>query len=384
MKVYLDNNATTRIAPEVLDAMLPFLTEKFGNPSSFHSFGSDLMEEIETAREKVAALLGARAGEIVFTSGGTESDNMALTCSTSINPLKPGLVTSMIEHPAVLETAECIRSRGHPVGLSEVNHDGTLNMDSFISLITEQTGLVSIMMANNETGVIMPVEEIARIAHEKGTLFHTDAVQAAGKIPIDVRSSGIDMLSISAHKLHGPKGAGALFIREGIDLPPFMLGGHQENGMRAGTYNTAGIVGLGVAASLAAEHLLEEKGRAGLLLGRLEAGILEKCPGAIIVSAGARRLPNTATVLFRGVESEAVMTLLDIEGICVSSGSACSTGEETSSYVLAAMGIGADDANTALRFSLSRYTTGREIDYVLEALPPIINKLRKISPYANR
>jgi len=309
---------------------------------------------------------------------------MALTCSASINPLKPGLVTSTIEHPAVLETAECIRSRGHPVGLSEVNHDGTLNMDSFISLITEQTGLVSIMMANNETGVIMPVEETARIAHERGALFHTDAVQAAGKIPIDVRSSGIDMLSISAHKLHGPKGAGALFIREGIDLPPFMLGGHQENGLRAGTYNTAGIIGLGVAASLAAEHLLEEKGRTGLLLGRLEAGILEKCPGAIIVSAGARRLPNTATVLFRGVESEAVMTLLDIEGICVSSGSACSTGEETSSYVLAAMGIGADDANTALRFSLSRYTTGREIDCVLEVLPPIINKLRKISPYANR
>lgn len=384
MKVYLDNNATTRIAPEVLDAMLPFLTEKFGNPSSFHSFGSDLMEEIETAREKVAALLGARAGEIVFTSGGTESDNMALTCSTSINPLKPGLVTSTIEHPAVLETAESIRSRGHPVGLSEVNHDGTLDMASFISLITEQTGLISIMMANNETGVIMPVEKAARIAHERGALFHTDAVQAAGKIPIDVRSSGIDMLSISSHKLHGPKGAGALFIREGIDLPPFMLGGHQENGMRAGTYNTAGIIGLGAAASLAAEHLLEEKGRTGLLLGRLEAGILEKCPGAIIVGAGARRLPNTATVLFRGVESEAVMTLLDMEGICVSSGSACSTGEETSSYVLAAMGIRPDDANTALRFSLSRYTTDREIDYVLEVLPPIIDKLRKISPYANR
>ena len=228
MKVYLDNNATTRISPEVLDAMLPFLTEKFGNPSSFHSFGSDLMEEIEAAREKVAALLGAHAGEIVFTSGGTESDNMALTCSASINPLKPGLVTSMIEHPAVLETAECIRSRGHPVGLSEVDHDGTLNMDSFESLISEQTGLVSIMMANNETGVIMPVEEISRIAHERGALFHTDAVQAAGKIPIDVRSSGIDMLSISAHKLHGPKGVGALFIREGIDIPPFMLGGHQE------------------------------------------------------------------------------------------------------------------------------------------------------------
>jgi cysteine desulfurase len=384
VKVYLDNNATTRIAPEVLDAMLPFLTERFGNPSSFHSFGSDLMEDIEAAREKVAVLLGADAEEIVFTSGGTESDNMALIGATSINPLKPGLVTSTIEHPAVLDTAGYIKGKGHPVGLSEVNIDGTLNMDSLNSCISEQTGLVSIMMANNETGVILPVAEAARIAHERGALFHTDAVQAVSKIPVDVRSSGIDMLSISAHKLHGPKGVGVLFVRKGIDIPPFMLGGHQEKGMRAGTYNTAGIVGLGVAAELAVRHLSEENGRTGLLLERLEGGILEKCPGAVVVGADAERLPNTSTVLFRGVESEAVMTLLDIEGICVSSGYACSTGEETSSYVLAAMGIGAVDANTALRFSLSRYTTGREIDYVLEVLPPIIEKLREISPYANR
>jgi len=384
VKVYLDNNATTRIAPEVLDAMLPFLTESFGNPSSFHSFGSDLMEDIEKAREKVAVLLGARAEEIVFTSGGTESDNTALIGATAINPLKPGIVTSMIEHPAVLQTAEYIRSKGHPVGLSEVNSDGTLNMDSFAGLISEHTGLISIMMANNETGVIMPIEEAARMAHERGALFHTDAVQAVSKIPLDVRSSSIDMLSISAHKFHGPKGVGALFIRKGIEIPPFMLGGHQEKGMRAGTYNTAGIVGLGVAAELAVRHLSEESGRTGLLLERLESGILEKCPGAAIVGENAGRLPNTATVLFRGVESEAVLTLLDIEGICVSSGSACSTGEESPSYVLAAMGIDAVDANTALRFSLSRYTTGREIDYVLEVLPPIIEKLRKISPYANR
>ena len=384
MKVYLDNNATTRIAPEVLDAMLPFLTEKFGNPSSFHSFGCDLMEDIEDAREKVAALLGASAEEIVFTSGGTESDNMALTSAITINPLKPGLVTSAIEHPAVLETAEHIKINGHPVGVSEVNSDGTLNMDSLESCISEQTGLVSIMMANNETGVIMPVEEAACLAHKAGALFHTDAVQAVSKIPVDVRSSGIDMLSISAHKLHGPKGVGAFFIRKGIEIPPFMMGGHQENGMRAGTYNTAGIVGLGVAASLAVRHLSEENGRTGLLLEMLESGILEKCPGAVIVGAGAARLPNTSTVLFRGVESEAVMTLLDIEGICVSSGSACSTGEDSPSYVLEAMGIDAVDANTALRFSLSRYSTSREIDYVLEVLPPIIEKLREISPYASR
>ncbi len=383
MKAYLDNNATTRIAPEVLDAMLPFYTERFGNPSSFHSFGSDLMEDIEAAREKVAVLLGANAEEIVFTSGGTESDNTALIGATTINPLKPGLVTSKIEHPAVLETAEYIKSKGHPVGFSEVNNDGTLNMNSLESFISEQTGLVSIMMANNETGVIMPVAEVARKAHERRALFHTDAVQAVGKIPVDVRSLGIDMLSISAHKLHGPKGVGALFIRKGIEIPPFMLGGHQEKGIRAGTYNTAGIVGLGVAAELAVRHLLEENGITGLLLERLEGGILERCPGTVIAGADVERLPNTVTILFRGVESEAVMTLLDMEGICVSSGSVCSSGDESSSYVLSAMGIDAVDANTALRFSLSRYTTGREIDYVLEVLPSIIEKLREISPYAN-
>ncbi len=382
MKIYLDNNATTRIAPEVLDAMLPFLTERFGNPSSFHSFGSDIMDDIEAAREKVAALLGAHAEEIVFTSGGTESDNMALIGAASINPLKPGLVISRIEHPAVIATAEYLKNRGHPLKISDVNSDGTLNMSSFESCISEQTGIVSIMMANNETGVIIPVKEVARSAHEKGALFHTDAVQAVSKIPVDVRSMGIDMLSISAHKLHGPKGVGALFIRKGIEIPPFMLGGHQEKGMRAGTYNAAGIVGLGVAAELASRHLLEENGRTGLLLDKLESGLLEKCPGAVIACADAARLPNTATVLFRGVESEAVMTLLDMEGVCVSSGSACSTGENSSSYVLSAMGIDALDANTAIRFSLSRYTTGREIDYVLEVLPPIIEKLREISPYA--
>ncbi|MEN8208261.1 MAG: aminotransferase class V-fold PLP-dependent enzyme, partial [Candidatus Fermentibacteria bacterium] len=290
---------------------------------------------------------------------------------------------SEIEHPAVLETAMYLRSKGHPVALSKVSGEGTLDIDFFENSISEKTGLVSIMMANNETGVIQPIEEAARIAHERGVLFHTDAVQAVSKIPVDVRSSGIDMLSISGHKFHGPKGVGAIFIRKGIDVPPFMIGGHQERGMRAGTSNTAGIVGLGVAASLAVQHLSEDNDIMGRQLEKLESGILEKCPGAAIAGADAGRLPNTATVLFRGVESEAVMTLLDLEGICVSSGSACSTGEESPSYVLAAMGISAIDSNTALRFSLSRYTTGREIDYVLDVLPPIIEKLRKISPYAN-
>ena len=383
MKVYLDSNATTRMAPEVLDAMLPFLTERFGNPSSFHSFGSDIMEDIEKARKEVAELIGADAEEIIFTSGGTESDNTAIIGAVEINPLKPGLVTSRIEHPAVLETAEYLAGKRHPVAFSEVNSDGTLNMVSLENCISEQTGIVSIMMANNETGVTMPVEEAARKAHEAGALFHTDAVQAVGKIAVDVKSMGIDMLSLSAHKFHGPKGVGALYIKKGIKIHPLMHGGHQEKGMRAGTLNAPGIVGLGKAAELAARHLSEEIGRTGLLLGRLEKGILGKCPGAVVTGAEVIRLPNTVTVMFKGVESEAVMTLLDIEGICVSSGSACSTGEETPSYVLSAMGINPVDANTAIRFSLSRYTTDREIEYVMEILPPIIEKLRKISPYAD-
>lgn len=382
MKVYLDNNATTRVAPEVLDAMLPFLTKRFGNPSSFHSFGSDVMEDIEKARNRVAELIGADAEEIYFTSGGTESDNTALIGAVEINPLKPGFVTSRIEHPAVLETAEYIAEERHPVSFSEVNSDGTLNMDSFDSYISEQTGLVSIMMANNETGVVVQVEEAARKAHEAGALFHTDAVQAVGKIAVNVKSIGIDMLSLSAHKFHGPKGVGALYIRKGIKIPPLMLGGRQEKGMRAGTYNAPGIVGLGKAAELAAEYLSEKIDETESLLERLEKGILDSCSGAVIAGADTRRLPNTATVMFKGVESEAVMTILDIEGIFVSSGSACSTGDETPSYVLSAMGIDTVDANTAIRFSLSRYTTNREIDYVMEILPPIIEKLRKISPFA--
>jgi cysteine desulfurase len=382
VKVYLDSNATTRVAPEVLDTMLPFLKKRFGNPSSFHSFGSDIMEDIEKARRRVAELIGADAEEIIFTSGGTESDNTAIIGALEINPLKPGLVTSRIEHPAVIETAKYIAGKKHPVAFSEVNNDGTLNMSSFENYVSEQTGLVSIMMASNETGVIMPVKEAARKAHEKGALFHSDAVQAVGKISVDVKSMGIDMLSLSAHKFHGPKGVGALYIRKGIKIHPFMLGGNQEKGMRAGTFNAPGIVGLGKAAELAAEHLSDDSVRTGLLLGRLEKGILNNCSGAVVAGADARRLPNTATVIFKGVESEAVMTMLDIEGICVSSGSACSTGEGTPSYVLSAMGINPVDANTAIRFSLSRYTTEREIEYVIEILPPIVEKLRKISPFA--
>jgi cysteine desulfurase len=383
VKTYLDNNATTRMAPEVLDAMMPFLTERYGNPSSFHSFGSAVMEEIETSREKVAALIGASPKEIVFTSGGTESDNAAIMGGRSINPLKPVVITSSVEHPAVLRTAERIMNDGTPVEFVGVRRDGTLDIDRLGGLITSSTGLVSLMMANNETGVMFPVAEAASMAREAGALFHTDAVQAVGKVPVDVSSMGIDLLSLSAHKFHGPKGIGALFIREGVSLPPFITGGHQERGNRAGTYNAAGIIGLGTAAELALKSMNGKSDLTGYMLRKLEKGILDSCPGSKVLGGKAPRLPNTCTVLFRGVESEAVMTLLDLEGICVSSGSACSTGDSSPSHVLTAMGIDPMEANTAIRFSISRYTSEREIDLVLETLPSIIDRLSRISPYAD-
>lgn len=383
MKAYLDNNATTRMAPEVLEAMMPFLRERYGNPSSFHSFGSEVMDDIEEAREKVAALIGAEADEIYFTSGGTESDNTALAGGCAVNPLRPGLVVSAVEHPAVLRTAELMKSRGTPVGFVRVGRDGSLDLDSLGSSISVSTGLVSVMAANNETGVVFPVSRIADIVHSAGAMLHTDAVQAAGKIRLDVREMDVDLLSLSAHKFHGPKGVGILFVRQGLELPPLVTGGHQERGMRAGTYNAAGIVGMGRAAELAMEHLEGGLDEVAGLLGRMEGAILDSCRGSRVVAGEAPRLPNTTTILFRGVESEAVMTLLDMEGIYVSSGSACSTGEVAPSHVLTAMGIDARDANTAIRFSISRYTGEKEIEALMEVLPGIIDRLRKISPYAD-
>ena len=382
MEVYLDNNATTRMAPEVLDAMMPFFNDQYGNPSSFHTFGSNLMEHIEKARQQVADLIGALPSEIFFTSGGTESDNTALFHGVETDPEKPGLVTSVVEHPAVLETARYLEQTGHPLGLVKVKSSGSIDLDSLEGLLSGNTGLVSIMKANNETGVIMPIKEAAEITHRAGALFHTDAVQAVGKIPIDVKAEEIDLLSLSAHKFHGPKGIGALYARKEIKLKPFMHGGHQEKGIRSGTYNIAGIVGLGKAADMARQFIAEEALRTSFLLNKLESGILNGCPGTVIVGADAERLPNTATVLFVSVESEAILTLIDLAGISVSSGSACSTGSKDPSYVLTSMGISAGDANTAIRFSLSTYTSDQEIDYVLEELLPIVEKLRKISPLA--
>ena len=380
--VYLDNAATTRVAPEVLEAMLPFLKEQFGNPSSFHSFGSSQMEAIEKARGQVARLLGAKCEEIYFTSGGTESDNQALRGAVKIDPARKGIVTSAVEHPAVLETAKALEEEGCSLGIAEVNTNGELDLESLRGLVNQQTSIVSIMAANNETGVVMPLKEAAEIAHKAGALFHTDAVQMVGKSPIDVHSLDIDILSLSAHKLHGPKGVGAIYIKKGISLPPMLTGGHQEKGVRSGTYNAPGIVGMGKAAELALTHLKETIIMERDLRETFETRVLESCPGSFVVAANAaHRLPGTVTIIFRGIESEAVLTLLDMQGVYASSGSACSTGSKNPSHVLYAMGVDYTLANSALRFSLSRYTTEEEIDRTVELLSVVVERLRRISPY---
>ncbi len=380
--VYLDNAATTRVAPEVLEAMLPFFRDQFGNPSSFHSFGSSRMEAIEKARGQVARLLGAKTEEIYFTSGGTESDNQALRGAVKIDSARRGIVTSAVEHPAVLETAKALKEDGCTLGIAGVNRNGELDLESLKELVNQQTAIVSIMAANNETGVIMPLAEAAEIAHEAGALFHTDAVQMVGKSPIDVHALNIDILSLSAHKLHGPKGVGAIYIKKGIKLPPILTGGYQEKGVRSGTYNAPGIVGLGKAAELALTHLKDTVVRERILRETLEKRVVESCPGSFVVAAGAKlRLPGTVTVIFKGIESEAVLTLLDMQGIYASSGSACSTGSENPSHVLYAMGVNYIQANSALRFSLSRYTTEEEIDRTVGTLSTIVERLRRISPY---
>ncbi|MFP4107262.1 MAG: cysteine desulfurase NifS [Phycisphaerae bacterium] len=384
--IYLDNNATTAVADEVREAMLPFLTELYGNPSSIHSFGGQVAKYIETAREQVAELLGCRPGEVLFTSCGTESDNTAIHSALNVYPERRHIVTTRVEHPAVRNLCRDL-ARDHRPGGSyrvtelPVNAAGQLNMPDVGDALVENTAVCSVMWANNETGTVFPVEKIGALCRDIGIPFHTDAVQAVGKIPMKVSELPIDMLSISGHKLHAPKGIGALYIRKGTRFSPYLIGGHQEASRRGGTEAVPLIVALGKAAELAKKNLEAENNRVKALRDKLENALLEKCPGAYINGDPDSRLPNTANVSFEYIEGESILLMLDQYGICASSGSACTTGSLEPSHVLHAMGVPYTRAHGSIRFSLSVYNTEEEIDKVIEVMPPIIRRLREISPF---
>jgi cysteine desulfurase len=379
--VYLDNNATTQVAPEVLEAMLPYFHELYGNPSSMHSFGGQVMKQVRKAREQLAALLGASPEEIIFTSCGTESDNAAIHSALASCPDKRHIVTSRVEHPAVRALCAHLATQGYRLTELPVDGEGRLDMEQYKRALTPDTAIVSLMWANNETGVVFPVEKAAEIARERHILFHTDAVQAVGKIPINLANTHIDMLSLSGHKLHAPKGIGVLYLRKGTKFSPFLIGGHQERGRRGGTEATPSIIGLGVAAELAQKKMDIENTFVKDLRDRLEKSILEIVPNSKVNGDRASRLPNTTNISFEFVEGEGILLLMDEYGICASSGSACTSGSLQPSHVLRAMGIPFTMAHGSIRFSLSVYNTDEEIDFVIEKLPPIIDTLRSMSPY---
>jgi cysteine desulfurase len=380
--IYVDNNATTKVAPEVLEAMLPYFSEQYGNPSSMHSFGGNVAGAIKAARVSVANLIGATPGEIVFTSCGTESDGTAIRAAIESYPDKKHIVTSRVEHPAIKNLYESLSKKGYRTTFVPVDAKGRLDMDHLYDSLSDDTAVVSLMWGNNETGVIFPIEEISREVKNRGIIFHTDAVQAVGKIPINVGDTSVDMLSISGHKLHAPKGIGALYIRKGTKFSPFMIGGHQESGRRGGTENTAAIVGLGKAAELASEHQKNEGyGNVSRLRDKLEHALLEKVSNAMVNGDPENRLPNTTSIAFEYVEGEAILLMMNEHGICASSGSACTSGSLEPSHVLRAMGVPFTAAHGSIRFSLSRYNTEDEIDVIIETLPPIIERLRKLSPF---
>jgi cysteine desulfurase len=378
--VYLDNNATTQVAPEVLETILPYFHELYGNPSSAHSFGGQVAEKVAEAREQVAGLLGARPGEIIFTSGGTESDNAAVRSALAAYPEKRHIITSQVEHPAIRSLCQHLAKQGYRVTEVPVTGQGELDMDLYAKSLTPDTAIVSLMWANNETGVIFPIERAAEMAKDKGILFHTDAVQAIGKIPINMRRNAVDMLSLSGHKLHSPKGIGVLYTRTGLKFKPYVIGGHQERSRRAGTENTPAIIGLGKACELAALRLEEENTRVKHLRDKLEKEILEQIPHTRANGSAVPRLPNTSNISFEFVEGESILLSLDAEGICASTGSACSSGSLEPSHVLLAMGLTPTTAQGSIRFSLSIYNQEEEINFVLQKLPPIIERLRSMSP----
>ncbi len=380
--IYLDNNATTACDPAVVQAMLPYFTEQFGNPSSMHSFGNKVGQALKEARGRVQQLLGAEHdSEIVFTSCGTESDSTAILSALKAQPERNQIITTAVEHPAILTLCDYLEKEGVAVHRLGVDKRGRLDLDEYRSLLSPRTAVVSAMWANNETGTLFPVEQMAEMAHAVGAMFHTDAVQAVGKLPIVLKNTQIDMLSLSGHKLHAPKGVGVLYLRRNTRFRPLLRGGHQERGRRAGTENSASIVGLGVAAQLALEHMPFENSEVKRLRGRLEAGILAQVPRAFVTGDPGNRLPNTANIAFEFVEGEAILLMLNKQGIAASSGSACTSGSLEPSHVMRAMGIPYTAAHGTIRFSLSRYNTESEIDRTIAAVPPIIAQLRKLSPY---
>ncbi|MBM4103315.1 MAG: cysteine desulfurase NifS [Planctomycetes bacterium] len=379
--IYMDNNATTRVAPEVLEEMMPYLTELYGNPSSMHTFGGQVAHKIRAARQQTAALLGCDADEIIFTSCGTESNNTAILGSLAASPNKRTVITTRVEHPAVLSPCRNLEQHGYRVIELAVDKHGNLGMAEFESALSDDTALVTAMYANNETGVVFPVEKIAALCKEKGIPFHTDAVQAVGKIPLNMKKSGIDMLSLSGHKLHAPKGVGALYVRRGTRLSPYLLGGHQEANRRGGTENVSGIVALGKACELSQQYMEDENTRIRGLRDRLQEKILTICPDAMVNGDVKNRLPNTLNVSFEFIEGESILMMLNQFGICASSGSACTSGSLEPSHVLRAMGVPFTAAHGSIRFSLSRYNTQDEVDFVAEKLPAIVNRLRQLSPF---
>lgn len=379
--IYLDNNATTRTDPKVVEAMLPYFTEQFGNASSTHVFGTDVSAAVKQARRNLQALLGAAFDhEIIFTSGGTESDNAAILSALEGQGERNELITTAVEHPAILSLAAYLeKTRAIKVHYIGVDGRGRLDIEAYQRALGPRTAIVSVMWANNETGTLFPIGQLAELAHEAGALFHTDAVQAVGKIPIDLKAAQVDMLSLSGHKLHGPKGIGALYVRKGVKFKPLIRGGHQERGRRGGTENVPSIIGLGKAAELAAAHMEEERTRVGALRDRLEQGLL-RIGHCFVTGDDQNRLPNTSNIAFEYIDGEAILHHMNKEGIAASSGSACTSGSTEPSHVLRAMDIPRKALHGAIRLSLSRENTIEEVDRVLEIMPGIITKLRAISP----
>lgn len=380
--IYLDNNATTACDAAVVEAMLPYFTEQFGNPSSIHRYADGVARGIAKARKQIQALLGTKHdSEIIFTSCGTESDNTALLSALKCYPSRKEIITTTVEHPAVLNVCKQLEKEGCTVHYLTVDSKGRLDLEQYKSVLSPSVAIVSIMWANNETGTLFPVEEMAEMANATGAQFHTDAVQAVGKVKIELKNTAIDMLSLSGHKLHAPKGIGVLYLKRNTRFRPLLRGGHQERGRRAGTENAASIVGLGVACEQALQHMIYENTHVKALRNRLEKGVLAEVPNAFVTGDKANRLSNTANIAFEFVEGEAILMLLNKQGIAASSGSACTSGSLEPSHVMRAMDIPYTAAHGTIRFSLSRYNTTEEIDRVIAAVPPIIAQLRKMSPY---